>query len=96
MALPPVVEGWTHPIDVVLKVGGQPYAFDPADTVTLLLKTQDGREIDTTGNVTILAVDPAATPPVTAGTVRFSPDASDFRVKDGQYLAPLSRWRVAR
>lgn len=91
MALPAITEGWTHPLDVVLKVGGVPYAFAPADTVTLILKTQDGREIDTTGNVTVLPVDPAATPPITTGTVRFSPDAGDFRAKDGPYLA---RWKV--
>ncbi len=86
-----VTEGWSGDLDFVLKVNGEALPLAAGDTVSLILKTQDGRWIDTTGNVTKVPVDAGATPPIGPGTVRFSPDAGDFRAKDGPYLA---RWKL--
>jgi hypothetical protein len=86
-----LTEGQTHPVDVVLRAAGVPIVFDPGDRVELILKTQNGRVLLLAGTVGILVPDPSADPPVTSGTVRYTPAAGDLRAAGSPYLA---RWQV--
>lgn len=79
-----VVQGQTEPIAVQLFRDNQPVDLSglPADSVTLVLRRQDGTIVDTTGDVEILQ---AAT-----GKVRYNPGAADFS-SAGTYVG---RFRV--
>jgi hypothetical protein len=79
-----LTEGWTGDLDFWLATGAGPYALQGGDLVSLILKTQDGRPVDTVGNVSIV-------PPGSDGRVRYSPDAGDLLAKNSPYLA---RWKL--
>ena len=78
-----IVEGWTGDLDFGLKVNGAARAWVGGDTVSLILKTADGRLIETSSNVAVVPDNP----PGTIGVVRYTPDAGDLKAKDSPLLA---------
>lgn len=75
-----VVEGWTGPIDMILKIDGSPALFSgSSDDVQLILRSADRQIISTTGEVYVLSA--------TDGTVRFFPSIKDLVAARGPYLA---------
>jgi hypothetical protein len=82
MAVFELVEGWTGPLDFVLKADGVVVDLTGM-TVDLLLTGKDGSAIDTTADVTV--------PTPASGLVRYSPDAADVLLSK----TPLkARWKV--
>jgi uncharacterized phiE125 gp8 family phage protein len=77
-----LVEGWTGPIDDVLKSNGTPLDLTGL-TVELLLQRASGVAIPTAGDVVIV------TP--TAGVVRYTPDPQDLLAVDTPHTI---RWKV--
>lgn len=73
-----LTEGWSGDLDFTLKANGVVQDLTGA-TVELILKTNEGRTIETTGNIAVIT--PAA------GLVRYSPDGGDFQYKMGPYTA---------
>ena len=77
-----LVEGWTGPIDDVLKSNGTPLDLTGL-TVQLLLQKASGVAVDTTGDVVIV------TP--SAGVVRYTPDPTDLLAAETPHTV---RWKV--
>ena len=78
-----IVEGWTGDLDFGLKVNGVERAWVGGDTVALILKTADGRLIETGNNVAVVPDNP----PGTIGVARYTPNAGDLKAKDSPLLA---------
>jgi hypothetical protein len=74
-----IVEAWTGPIDMQLKVDGASLSLSTGDTVELVLRRSDREIVSTTGEVTILTA--------TCGVVRYSPSALDFLARWSPYAA---------
>jgi hypothetical protein len=77
-----LIEGWTEPIDQALLADGEAPG-GTSKTLALELYDRQGGKVDTTGKVAWIDE--------TAGTVRFSPSATDLKVTGSPYKA---RWKV--
>jgi len=78
-----ITEGWTGDLDFIMKVNGVARPWVQGDTVTLILKTTDGRLIETGGNVSVVPDNP----PGTVGVARYAPNPGDLKAMDSPLLA---------
>jgi hypothetical protein len=78
-----LVEGWTAPLDFVLKADGVAVNLTGQD-VTLVLNTAAGVAIDTSADVQVVEA--------ASGRVRYTPAVGAIRNADGPLKA---RWRVS-
>lgn len=74
-----IVEGWTGPIDMQLKVDGTSLVLSTGETVELILKRSDRETVSTTGEVVVVTA--------TCGVIRYSPSVLDFVAKWSPYFA---------
>ena len=81
-----LVDGWTGPLDLVLKSDGVPVVFTSSQhTPTLVIRDRDRTLVDTTGDVawyTSCGVVYAS-----CGTVTYRPSSGDLRSTGSPYLA---------